>query len=70
MRADRISIFKHKLRDFIKENGKDINVYEMIRILHDVRNEVEECAMKATVASMCIGIIDGPAGLRKESELW
>ena len=70
MRGDRIATFKHRLKDFIRENGSDINVYEMIRILNDIRNEVEECAMKATTVKNCIGMIDGPMSLRRESEIW
>jgi hypothetical protein len=70
MTDNRISQFKHKLKNFIQENGQDINVYEMIRILHDIRNEVEECAMKATTVRSCFNMIDGPARLRKEPEQW
>ena len=65
---ERIARFKHKLKNFIRENGQDINVYELDKILMDLRTENQVCAMKNLPVSACIGIIDGPLRMRSDPE--
>ena len=66
MRDERIARFKHKLKNFIRDNGEDINVFELDKILMDLRMETYECAMKNLPVRACVGIIDGPR--RRESD--
>lgn len=38
--------FKRKIKTFIWENGKDVNVYEMRELLYEIARELNESAAK------------------------
>lgn len=54
---DKCASFKNKLLDYIYQNPTDINVYEAIGILDDVREELRGSAEKSISASDAVRCI-------------